>query len=172
VQPAAHEGSPFSTGASSDARVCAWCLQHVVLRLCLQHDIEHCDVFNCANAAREGPAATAVSSRTATNCSAKRTKLRLNTIARPSFYRRVRAPNGSQFVTLRDGHEFAFSWTSIRSRANIGLSRGEAWMKRNDYIVVSWPGPLHFGTFGRAKVLSVILGLVPPLLLVTGSLMD
>jgi hypothetical protein len=42
----------------------------------------------------------------------------------------------------------------------------------NGDIVVSWLGPLHFGTFGRAKVLSMILGLVPPLLLVTGSLMD
>ena len=81
MQPAAHEGSPFSTGVSCDERVCAWCLQHVVLRFCLQHDIEHCDVFSCANAAREGPAAMAVSSRTASSCSTKRTKLRLDTIA-------------------------------------------------------------------------------------------
>jgi uncharacterized iron-regulated membrane protein len=40
-------------------------------------------------------------------------------------------------------------------------------------IVLSWLGPLHFGTFGGVgvKVLWVILGLMPPILFVTGSLM-
>jgi uncharacterized iron-regulated membrane protein len=40
-------------------------------------------------------------------------------------------------------------------------------------VVMSWIGPLHFGTFGGVpvKVLWVLLGLAPPLLTVTGMLM-
>jgi uncharacterized iron-regulated membrane protein len=39
--------------------------------------------------------------------------------------------------------------------------------------VVSWLGPLHFGTFGGVgvKILWVVLGLMPPVLFITGALM-